>query len=404
MKMTYKKANQVVKNSKDIVKMSKLLYSLDFKKLSFEEVNGSLLSLMLIAKYEGKEIDKSEKIYEEFGNTLVLGFKQLHSRDIFKYNNIEKSKKKRLREIQLNLCKRYSNLRHYLLETDVVDTETGEIYFDEMNEYQKIVFGIEHIYDLEGLNVDSLVNNKILTDNELQELIDIYEVANGSLNNIDYDKLYGFMFPAVHIRYLLRAYKNAKKYHFDTINKLDIDNLHEKEIEMRSVKQENIDLKAKYDKLKSDTDKEISSLKEEIRILQNKNRQLENEVSSYPNIQDELTQLRNLMFSLNEDIIEERTEVNIDKLNNINAICFGGNDNWASNMKKVLPNWKFIPAGVENFDTTLLKNRDYVFINTIANSHGAYYRIMENKEPNTKIRYINSLNRDRVLYEINQSL
>lgn len=404
LKMTYKKANQVIKNSKDVVRMSKLIFSIDFEKLSFEEKSGNLLSLILIAKHEGKEIDTSDIIYEEFGKTMILRFKELHSENRFKYNNIEKTKKKRLREIQLNLCKKYPNLRNHILETDLIDIDTGKVYFDKMTKYQKMVFDIERIYTLEDLNDDSLINNKLLTDNELQELINIYGVANGPLDHVDYDKLYGFMFPAVHIRYLLKAYKNAKKYHFDTINKLDIDNLHEKEIEMRSVKQENIDLKARYDKLKSDTDKEISSLKEEIRILQNKNKKLENKISSYPNVQDELNQLRNLMFSLNEDIIEESTEVDVDKLNNINAICFGGNDNWANNMKEILPNWKFIPAGVENFDTTILKNKDYIFVNTIANSHGAYCRIIENKDSNTKIRYINSLNKDRVLYEINQSL
>ena len=33
-----------------------------------------------------------------------------------------------------------------------------------------------------------------------------------------------------------------------------------------------------------------------------------------------------------------------------------------------------------------------------------YYKAVENKDKNTKIRYINVLNRDRVLYEMENSL
>ena len=55
-------------------------------------------------------------------------------------------------------------------------------------------------------------------------------------------------------------------------------------------------------------------------------------------------------------------------------------------------------------DTALLKNKDYLFVNTVSNTHSMYYKAVENKDKNTKIRYINVLNRDRVLYEMENSL
>ena len=112
------------------------------------------------------------------------------------------------------------------------------------------------------------------------------------------------------------------------------------------------------------------------------------------------------MFNLSncEDTLPTNNEVDINKLNNLNAICIGGNDSWINSMKEVLPNWVFIACGVEHFDTALLKNKDYLFVNTVSNTHSMYYKAVENKDKNTKIRYINVLNRDRVLYEMENSL
>lgn len=112
------------------------------------------------------------------------------------------------------------------------------------------------------------------------------------------------------------------------------------------------------------------------------------------------------MFNLStsEDAESNNNEVDIDKLNNLNAICFGGTNNWINTMKEVLPNWTFIAAGVENFDVALLKGKNYVFINTKVNSHGMYYKVIENKDKNSKIRYINTTNRDRILREIEKEI
>ena len=96
--------------------------------------------------------------------------------------------------------------------------------------------------------------------------------------------------------------------------------------------------------------------------------------------------------------------VDIDKLNDLNAICFDGTNNWINTMKEVVPNWTFIAAGVENFDVALLKGKNYIFINTKVNSHGMYYKIIENKDKNSKIRYINAINRDRILKEIEKEI
>ena len=108
------------------------------------------------------------------------------------------------------------------------------------------------------------------------------------------------------------------------------------------------------------------------------------------------------MFNLSE-------HVNIPPVGNhkevdLNAVCIGGTESWINSMKEVLNNWVFLHAGFDNFDTALLKNKEYIFVNTVSNTHSMYYKAIENKEKNTKIRYINALNRDRVLYEIEKNL
>ena len=402
LKMTYKKASQMVKNN-NIISVEKFANKLNLNKLSTGEINGNFLALLLIAKYENKQVDETEGIYNDFGTTLVLRDKYTNRNKELRYENFDKNKRKRLREIQLNLQNKYPCLQKYTMEYTLIDPETGRIKFNEMTDYQRIVYSLDFIYDIEGIDACSLIEDKPFTDKEMQELINLWGIPNGSLDHVYYDKLYAFMYPAVHIRHLLKAYKRAKKYHFDNLDEDTLERLEKVSSELREVHQKNIQLQDENTKLKQRLENEISALKEENRILENKNYQLEKQISEYPNITEELSQLRNLMFELNEDIIEEKVDIDIDEINNLDVICFGGNENWTSSMKEILPNWKFISAGV-NFDTTLLKDKEYIFINTVANSHKMYYKIIENKDTNTKLRYINSLNKDRVLYEIKHNL
>ena len=217
-------------------------------------------------------------------------------------------------------------------------------------------------------------------------MINIWINCNGQVDPLNYDILYSYIIVATKLRRLLETYKDAKKIYFRDI--AEKDKLLEQDAFVNKIIQEKHDLEAKFNKTKSDLEKENEELKEKIRLLENKNKQLEEEITLEPSIKDELAELRNLMFNLSN--CEDTLPTN--------------NDSWINSMKEVLPNWVFIACGVEHFDTALLKNKDYLFVNTVSNTHSMYYKAVENKDKNTKIRYINVLNRDRVLYEMENSL
>lgn len=410
LKMTYKKSAQFVKNC-DIINLFSFLKSIKNKEdWSDDELNGSLLATIVIAKHENKKVNESDPVFIDFMNILTLRTRMIVNEHHFSYSNLSKEQKKRARDIQLSFMNKY-RIDYTWLPVAAID-EDMYMNPDMMTEMEARTHFISSIFDMEHISITSLVGNKFFKDKDIQELINCYlasqEFLGKRTDTIDYEDLYSFLVPSIYLRYMIRAYKECKNYFFKNITDEDtVALLSKKEEELNEIKQENFVLKGEKAKLKNKYKEEIDNLIEENRVLNNSKKKLQQELNSYPIITEELNQLRNLMFNLNQDNIinENKTEeIDIDYINSINAICFGGNDNWVNSMKKVLPNWTFIPVGIENFDVALLQGKDYIFINTIANSHGAYYRIIENKDVSTKIRYINSLNKDRVLYEINNSI
>lgn len=401
LRMTYKKANLLVKNSNNIVRLSEL--SIKPNTVSLEELLGNYAATIILAQSENKKLDEDDFFFIAFQEMVKLRTNPL-VQSLLKYTYIDKDRKKKLKQIEIDLCDKYPNITKGLNEL-YMQKEDGSLDFEKLNDYQRIAYALDFVYELEGLNIIPLLNNKPnSTSNEICELINIWINCNGQVDPLNYDILYSYIIVATKLRRLLETYKDAKKIYFRDI--ADKDKLLEQDALVNKILQEKHDLEAKFNKTKSDLEKENEELKEKIRLLENKNKQLEEEITLEPSIKDELAELRNLMFNLSncEDTLPTNNEVDINKLNNLNAICIGGNDSWINSMKEVLPNWVFIACGVEHFDTALLKNKDYLFVNTVSNTHSMYYKAVENKDKNTKIRYINVLNRDRVLYEMENSL
>ncbi len=401
LRMTYKKANLLVKNSKDIVKLSELSIKPDT--VSLEELLGNYAATIILAQSENKKLDQDDFFFIAFQEMIILRTSPLVQSEL-KYPYIDKDRKKQLKQIDIDLCDKYPNITKGLNEL-YMQKDDGSLDFEKLNDFQRIAYALDFVYELEGLNIIPLLNNKPnSTSHEICELINIWINCNGEVDPSNYDVLYSFIIASTKLRRLLETYKDAKKIYFRDI--ADKDKLVEKDALIKKTIQEKHNLEAKFNKTKNALEKENEELKEKIRLLENRNKQLEEQINLEPSVKDELTELRNLMFNLSncEDTPSNNNEVDINKLNNLNAICIGGNDSWISSMKEVLPNWVFIACGVEHFDTALLKNKDYLFVNTISNTHSMYYKAVENKDKNTKIRYINVLNRDRVLYEIENSL
>ncbi|MDX5660741.1 hypothetical protein SIM64_12440, partial [Clostridioides difficile] len=118
---------------------------------------------------------------------------------------------------------------------------------------------------------------------------------------------------------------------------------------------------------------------------------------------EELVQLRNFMFSKQQEYIENIPTDERD-LKNIKAIIFGGHPNWILKMKDKLINFEFISAATINFDVNILNSYEYVFINTNYVGHAMYYKIIENLNENNKLRYINNINIDRAIRDIKDAI
>lgn len=417
MKMTYKKSAQYVKDC-DIINLFKFIKNLRNKRdMSDDEFNGSLLATIVLAKHENKKIDKNDFVYQDFLNVLILRTKMIEKEHEYSYSNISKEQRKYLRDIQLTFMNKYDIDNRWLpcAKTD------GDFRLerDKMTEEESKYHFMMYMLDIEHININALVGNKFLKDKDIQELINCYLMLQRFLgkdknkdnkNNIDYEDLYSYLIPSVYLRYVIRAYKECKDYFFKNIADDDtVELLKLKDDELSTVKQENFVLKGENAKLKNSYNKDIDQLKEEIRILENNNKKLQQEINERPNIEDELHSLRNFIFDLdnnkdneyNKDGIESNI-IDINKLNNTKSICFGGSDDWINKIKKELPNWTFVSAKTENFDTNLLKDKDYVFINIISNSHGIYYKVINNKEKDSKLCFINTINKERSLNEINK--
>lgn len=408
MKMTYKKSAQYVKDC-DIINLFKFIKSLKNKNdISDDEFNGSLLATMVLANHENKKLDKNDFVYKDFINVLILRTKMISEEHKYSYSNINKEQKRYLRDIQLTFMNKYDIDNRWL--PNAKSDENFNLECDKMTESESKYHFMMYMFDMEHMNINALVGDKFLKDKDIQELINCYLMFQQFLSktdkNIDYEDLYSFLIPSVYLRYMIRAYKECKNYFFKNIADDDtIELLKLKDDELSTTKQENFVLKGENAKLKNSYNKDIEQLKEEIRILENKNKKLQREIDNYPNIEDELHSLRNFVFDLsnNKDIIETESEtIDIDKINNAKSICFGGSDDWINKMKKELPNWIFISAKTENFDTNLLKDKDYIFINIISNSHGIYYKVINNKEKDSKLCFINTINKERSLNEINK--
>ena len=107
-------------------------------------------------------------------------------------------------------------------------------------------------------------------------------------------------------------------------------------------------------------------------------------------VRQELADLRELVFHLQEDIYEtepQNTRILFPYHNFQRIVVFGGHDSWAREIKPRLPDVRFIDRDmVPNAD--LIRRADIVWIQANALSHSYYYKILdETRKYNIPVRY-----------------
>lgn len=109
-------------------------------------------------------------------------------------------------------------------------------------------------------------------------------------------------------------------------------------------------------------------------------------------LRQELTDLRNLIFSQQAELPLETKEsctVQFPVKTTRRIVSFGGHPNWIRDMKALLPDVAYFSADViPNKD--ILRNADVVWVQTQYISHAAFYRIVSALGQNTQLRYFSS--------------
>ena len=130
-----------------------------------------------------------------------------------------------------------------------------------------------------------------------------------------------------------------------------------------------------------DADKKISDIESEYKTFKE-------EVN---NEQRELYELREIIFN---DTADEQDETIADDKKypydvQNNTVIFGGFDNWRNAIKPLLKgNIRLIPRDMKNFDVSIIRNADIIWIQTNSMSHSFYNKIIDTAKPyNKQIHY-----------------
>ncbi|EQG38294.1 TPA: hypothetical protein KRH68_000719 [Clostridioides difficile] len=393
-KFGYKVAYNYV-NSIQIFKASNFLKKLLSKVNDFsdDELNGNMLVAISLCGALEKEVDSSDIIYKKIIDGLFLR-NDSYSREVLSIDNLDKKYKKILSKIELKLKSLY--LKEYIPSSYVLNIDATKGYEgNNLTFLEKQILGLDYISNLEGITLISIVGKDIFKSKQIQELILAYCNLQDNIedeNSINYEDLFRFIIPAIDLRYWAREYKKAKQFFFNNFDEELKESIEEKDIELITLKKENSLLR-----------EENKNIKLELELLQKDKLRLENEIKAQITSKEELVQLRNFMFSKQQEYIENIPTDERD-LKNIKAIIFGGHPNWILKMKDKLINFEFISAETINFDVNILNSYEYVFINTNYVGHAMYYKIIENLNENNKLRYINNINIDRAIRDIKDAI
>ncbi|MGO0987466.1 hypothetical protein ACTPEW_16150 [Clostridioides difficile] len=395
----YKGAYKYV-DSIQIFKLSSFVKKLMLKnKIEFfssDELNSNILVAISLCGGLAKKVDEKDYVYINFINSLSFEGERDKQGKKISIENLSKNEQKLLSKIELKLKSKY--LKEYIPSFYSVkfDGTRETIILDNLTSLDKQLLPFDYIYDLEDVSPVFIVGKDIFKSKEIQELILCYYHLQNNIkdeDSIDYEDLFRFIIPAIDLRYWVREYKKAKQFFFDNFNEELEESLKEKEIEINDLKKDNLLLQEENEKLKL-----------ELELLQKDKVKLKNQVKEQHTFKEELVQLRSFMFKQQQNQDEKVVIDESIDLKNIKAIIFGGHPNWILKMRKVLNNFEFISVDTINFDVSILKSYEYVFINTSYIGHAMYYKIIENLNKNNKLRYINNVNVNRVKKDIKNAI
>lgn len=306
--------------------------------------------------------------------------------------------KEELQKIKSLLKKEYGKINNYkdILKNNIESIlKSGEI--------------LENIFIINKLDINYLFSNSEFIN--IDEIILSYIKSNNG--NMNIEVVLKTLINGIFIKSLINEYKNSRKLYFDNnqetlfceINTLKdkISTIEKEKTELlnnnNSLEKENDFLNLNLSNITNDLNKKH---KFEISILNNRIDELENQLLSEKKYRNELNELREYLFKINNNYIPRTPKKTLDYyIASTNIIIIGGTKYWRRKFREKYPDLRTLNGFNGSFDTNILSSYDYVFFYTGYMDHATYYRAMNFiRSHDIKFGYIGKTNMELVEDEL----
>ena len=287
----------------------------------------------------------------------------------------------------------------------------------------RIEQGIEEIEDFGVILENMFIINKfdinyLFQDSNflnLDEIILSYIKNNNG--NLDLKVILQTVINGVFIKSLLNEYKKSRTLYFENSQETLFFKISSLEDNLSNIEVEKSDMLDKIDSLEQENasfDKilnhQINTLnkkhKYEVSTLQNRIIELETQLSSEKKYRNELNELREYLFKVNNNYVPSDSKETLDYyIARNNILIIGGTKEWRRKFREKYPELRTLNGFNETFDTNILSNYDYVFFYTGFMDHATYYRAINFiRSHNIKFGYIGKTNMELVEDELIEEL
>ena len=300
-----------------------------------------------------------------------MNFFEFHdpiTREIDKEIELHKSE---LKEIKSLLKREYGSLNNY---KDVLESK-----FEVIEEFGAI---LENMFIINKFDIDHLFSNSNFLN--IDEILLSYIKSNSG--DLDLKIILQTVINGIFIKSIINEYKNSRTLYFQNSQEtlsFKIDSLKN---DLSNIEKERIDLLTKIDILEKENesfDKVLTRQKNDFNkqhnretlAFQSRISELENQLSSEKKYRNELNELREYLFKVNNKYVPSNSQKSLDYyIARKNIIIIGGAKEWRRKFREKYPELRTLSGFNETFDTTILSNYDYVFFYTGFMNHATYYR------------------------------
>lgn len=297
-------------------------------------------------------------------------------------------------------------------------------HYGEFSNYKDILYcENDEVMDVDGIIENIFMINKIdITQffDESEEInIDNIILACIKCGNKDLktkDIMQGLV-NGIYIQSFINEYKKARGTYYKNSQETLYFKLDTLEKKVNALESEHKEMKAEIDSLRSEKEAFDKTLSNEINKLNKVHnseifdvkkdmRILEHELDREKEYRAELNSLREYMFQVKNEYVPIKSDKDLDYyIKDKNILIIGGSKYWRMKFKEKYEQIRTLNGFNENFDTSILKNVDYVFFYTGLMSHSTYNKAMKIIRINQiKFGYIGKTNMDLVEEEIIEEL